>query len=91
MNETQPVISFSAAETELAKCTAAINVLGQAVKKAIDALIEKLIFGIVRAVELYRQNHHRLPGSNRTARLRKKRMSKIMNWYARELRRLLNF
>lgn len=35
------------------------------------------------ALAMYRHFHKRLPGSNRTARLRKKRTTVIMNWYRR--------
>lgn len=33
----------------------------------------------------YKMHHTRLPGSNRTARLRKKRRTKVINWYRKEL------
>lgn len=33
----------------------------------------------------YRQSHGRLPGSNRTARLRKKRRTMIDRWVAKEM------
>lgn len=42
----------------------------------------------VRGLEkLYLMRHHRLPGSNRTARLRKKRVSVMMKWHRQYSRR----
>lgn len=36
------------------------------------------------AVEAYRRHHRRLPGSDRTARLRKKRRVLVLRWYVEE-------
>lgn len=41
------------------------------------------------AARQYRAQHGRLPGSSRTARLRKKRRSKVLAWFANELRRAI--
>lgn len=39
----------------------------------------------------YLQYHKRLPGSNRTTRLRKKRRNSVLNWYAAFLEGCLSY
>ena len=47
----------------------------------IGLLDEDIIF--TSACEEYRKHHKRLPGSNRTKRLKKKRRKKVLSWYWR--------
>jgi hypothetical protein len=41
-------------------------------------------FAIRAADALYLQHHDRLPGSNRTRRLKKKRRTKVIEWFERQ-------
>lgn len=44
-------------------------------------------FYISCAKTAYLQHHKRLPGGTSTARMRKKRRSKVLNWFSEELER----
>lgn len=56
----------------------AMQPLVRAVQRATRGMLE---FQYCVAKRLYLQHHDRLPGSERTARLRKKRRTKVLKWH----------
>ena len=58
-----------------------------AAQKAADGVNSFGIWYAFFAERLYIQSHQRLPGSDRTKRLRKKRKTRVLCWMERELRK----
>lgn len=55
----------------------------EAYREATAVTLARFIDSIYRMAEReYRRHHRRLPGSERTARLRKKRRKRVLDWFA---------
>ncbi len=66
------------------KFEAAMKALQCSVEEFIKHLAKFTVEWIIQAHKTYRLHHSRLPGSTRTARLRKKRLNRVLEWYGKQ-------
>lgn len=70
------------ADVSLQEAAAAIRMMLDELSSAIAATLSEGFLGTYREAEAaYRTSHRRLPGSWRTSRLAKKRMTLVRRWY----------
>jgi hypothetical protein len=68
-----------------------LQIFCERVEAAFRSVIKQItVFGrsiYAVACKSYLRHHQRLPGSDRTSRLRKKRLTRVMGWFLQELRK----
>ncbi len=62
-----------------------VKVVSDQFSYTLSCAVDAGVCNLIKAIgEEYLKTHRRLPGSNRTARLRKKRVSKLLAWLERQ-------
>lgn len=76
------VINFHALAESVRKATIAINSFARVLGR-LNNPSDCVVYSVADMKKTYLQNHSKLPGSNRTKRLRKKQTSLLYKWWIR--------